>query len=201
MPRAILALAAALTAASAAAQGGPSFDCARADGSAQALVCADAALAALDRRLADRYAAALAVAKGLDAGAAEAEATLRAEQRGWIKGRDDCWKADDLRACVEDAYLRRIGLLTAMWMLDPPGETVFYQCGDSPADELAVIPFPGDPAAVRLERGDRVEPAVQTRAASGARYNGDFGVMFWSKGDEATLDWPPEAQGLTCRRR
>ena len=68
------------------AQEGPSFDCAKAGTSAEEMVCADADLARLDRLVADRYAAAMAAARGLDAGADEAEAELRAYQRGWIKG-------------------------------------------------------------------------------------------------------------------
>ncbi len=74
----------------------PAFDCAKARTSAEKLICEDADLAKLDRLVADRYAAALEATKALDTGSAEAENTLRANQRGWIKGRDDCWKAADL---------------------------------------------------------------------------------------------------------
>ena len=81
------------------AQDGPSFDCAKAQSAAEKLVCGDAELAALDRLLADRVAAALAAVRTLDAGAAEAEDELHAYQRGWVKGRDECWKVEDRRAC------------------------------------------------------------------------------------------------------
>jgi uncharacterized protein len=111
-------------------QEGPSFDCAKAESAAETLVCEDAGLAALDRLVADRYAAAFSVAGGLDAGAQQAVDELRAYQRGWIKGRDDCWKASDLRAsdlgaCVEAAYLRREGELVAQWLLEEPTGTAF----------------------------------------------------------------------------
>jgi uncharacterized protein len=33
---------------------------------------------------------------------------LKAHQRGWIKGRDDCWKADDEKKCMADEYRLRI---------------------------------------------------------------------------------------------
>ncbi len=84
MRRALALLALLLAAAAVQAQDGPSFDCDRAETVAEQLVCADPALAALDRRIAARYAAALDIVRGLDADAAEAEATLRAVQRGWI---------------------------------------------------------------------------------------------------------------------
>ena len=41
-----------------AAQEGPSFDCAKAESGAEKLICEDAGLARLDRRVAERYAAA-----------------------------------------------------------------------------------------------------------------------------------------------
>jgi uncharacterized protein len=191
---------AALVAGAAAAQEGPSFDCARAEGAAQGLVCSDAGLAALDRAMAGRYAAALAAARGLGAGAEDAAATLRAEQRGWIKGRDDCWKADDLRACVEDAYTRRDGLLAARWLLESPSATAVWTCGGNPADEIATTFFDTPRPSLRLERGDRTEVAVLAPAASGARYEGEFGVQFWEKGGEATIDWVG-GERLTCVRR
>ena len=36
---------------------------------------------------------------------------LKAEQRGWIKGRNDCWKSDDMRGCVANEYRYRINEL------------------------------------------------------------------------------------------
>ncbi|SDZ79549.1 MliC family protein [Rubrimonas cliftonensis] len=191
---ALLIFAAPFTAAAA-----PSFDCAKADGAAEELVCADADLAALDVALAARFSAAMAAARsGADADAAAAR--LRAEQRGWIKGRDACWKAADLRDCVEDAYTRRDAILAASWMLGDVGPPVFYQCGGNPADEIAVFFLDAPRRALRLERGDRIEAMAQTRSASGARYDGDFGAMFWEKGGEARLMLPPEPETV-CRRR
>ncbi|MEO0760602.1 MAG: MliC family protein [Pseudomonadota bacterium] len=171
-------------------QEGPSFDCARASSSAEELVCEDAALAALDQRLAARFGAALAAAEGLDAGAGEAVATLRAMQRGWIKGRDDCWKAVDLRICVEDAYLTREGELVAGWMLEAPTAVVAYACADNPADEVVAHFFATERPSVRLEYGDSIETGVLVPAASGSRYAAGFGRGLWVRGDEALLTWP-----------
>ena len=79
---------------------GPSFDCGKvAAGSVEELVCRDATLAAADRKLAEVYAAATAKAGN------EQPPVLKAEQGGWIKGRDECWKSDDERACAKsDRY-------------------------------------------------------------------------------------------------
>lgn len=77
---------------------GPTFDCAKASGSIEKMICADPELGALDRTLSAVYSAALSKA------ANERPPILKVEQRGWIKGRNDCWKADDKRACVVEAY-------------------------------------------------------------------------------------------------
>jgi len=74
------------TAAQAQAEG-RSLNCSQVQAEAERLVCSDAALAALDRELDAVYRAALAKARG------PLVRQLRQEQRGWIKGRNECWKA------------------------------------------------------------------------------------------------------------
>ena len=181
------------------AQEGPSFDCAKAGTSAEEMVCADADLARLDRLVADRYAAAMAAARGLDAGADEAEAELRAYQRGWIKGRDECWKADDQRACVQASYQRREAELVATWMLEEPTNTAFWTCGGNPANEVVTMFFDTDLPSLRFERGDSIDVGVLTRTASGARYDGSFGRFIWMKGNEATYRDPdPDGTEYQC---
>lgn len=187
----------ALSAMVAAAQDGPSFDCARAQSSAEELVCGDPELAALDRRVAERYAAALSATAAF-ADAAPAERTLRATQRGWIKGWDDCWKADDPRTCVETAYLIREGELVALYMLEKPVGIATWQCDGNPANEIVTYFYETELPSARFERGDTIDAAHQTRTASGARYEGSFGRWIWMKGNEATVDWPPD-EGMSCR--
>lgn len=84
--------------------GAPSFDCLKASGQVEKLICSDSELAGLDVELACLYKAALTKAAGQEL------KTLRAYQRGWIKGRNECWKAIgvSVRACVEASYRDRI---------------------------------------------------------------------------------------------
>ena len=178
------------------AQEGPSFDCGEAGSTAEEMICADAGLAALDRRVAGRYAAALEVAKGVGGAAAD---ELRAYQRGWIKGRDECWKAEDQRACVEGEYLRREAELVARWMLEAPFNTAVWACGGNPANEVVTMFFDTELPSVRFERGDSVDTGVQVMAASGARYEGNFGRSIWMKGDRATYREPdPDGTSYEC---
>ena len=192
-------LALSLAALPALAQDGPSFDCAKAGSSVEELICANADLARLDRLVADRYAAALTAIRALDAGAKEAEDTLRAYQRGWIGGRDDCWKSDDLRVCVEEAYLRREGELVAEWSLQEPTATAFWACDGNPANEVATLFFDTERPSVRFERGDTIDTGSLVRTASGSKYEGSFGRSIWIKGDEAIYrEADPDGSEMTC---
>ncbi|MDR6265645.1 MliC family protein [Roseobacter sp. N2S] len=182
------------------AQNGPSFDCAAAETTAEKLICQDPELAALDQLVADRYKAAITVIRGLDSGAKSAEEALHSYQRGWIGGRDDCWKTDDPRDCVAWNYKRREGQLVAQYLLETPSSTATWHCGDSPANEVETQFFDTAMPSVRIERGDRVTVGALTPAASGARYDADFGQFIWIKGDEAHYREPdPDGQDFSCK--
>ena len=88
-----------------AAKANPSFDCAKASHEVEELICKDAELADLDRSLADLYAVVLKNTP------ASEQKMLKAEQRGWVKGRNDCWKSSDQRGCVKSEYEVRISEL------------------------------------------------------------------------------------------
>ena len=83
----------------------PSFNCAKASHEVEELICKDAELADLDRSLADLYAVVLKNTP------ASEQKMLKAEQRGWVKGRNDCWKSSDERGCVKREYEARISEL------------------------------------------------------------------------------------------
>jgi len=182
---------------SAALAASPSFDCAKAESSADEAVCADAGLSALDRQLAEVFAAALSTAKSV-ADSATAVPELRATQRGWIKGRDDCWKASQgLAACLDQAYRDRIAELQAKWMLVAASKPVVFRCQDN-SEVVATFMASNLPSA-RLERGDTTKIALQRPTASGSKYVADFGSEIWIKGQEARVVWDQAAPPLTCR--
>ncbi len=95
-------LLAACTAAAAA-----SFDCTRATGRVERLVCADAGLSALDDELADAHA--------MQPQSGEAAARLRATQRAWLRTRDACadggapgWQHAMALTCEAEAVEERL---------------------------------------------------------------------------------------------
>ena len=178
------------------AQKGPSFDCAKASHEIEVLICKDEALAALDRKMAQTYAASIRVL-GKVADSREATRTLRAYQSGWSKGRNDCWKETDKRLCTETSYKRRIAELQAHYGLVKSSKPVFYACENNPSNEIVATFFETDPASVRLERGDQQTIGIAAPAATGVRYEADFGTYFWTKGDEALAEWPQGSE-LKC---
>jgi membrane-bound inhibitor of C-type lysozyme len=124
--------------------------------------------------------------------------SLRATQRGWIKGRDECWKADGLRDCVKSAYLTREAELVALWMFEEPSSVVSYSCGDNPVKEVTAFFFDTELPGIRLEYGDSIRSGWLVPAASGSKYATPFGGMFWTKGDNALFAWT-EGDEISCK--
>ena len=165
----------------------PSFDCSTSTGEFEQMVCKDPALAALDRQLADTLAQALAKATDKD--------TLQATQRGWIKGRDDCWKADDKPACVREAYIVRIVDLRIQHNLVVIPSAVEYRCDDNSKPFTATF-YNDEPRAALLTWGNDQAIVPAAPSASGARYAAD-GVEFWEHQGEARVDF--FGNKLTCK--
>jgi len=171
---------------------GPSFDCTKvAAGSIEAMICADRELTELDRRLASVYGQAAQKAGN------EHPPVFKAEQRGWIKGRNDCWKSDDRRRCVADSYVQRIAELQARYRLVGHIGPVTYHCDDHPKSEVVATFFQTNPPTLIAERGDQVSLMVQQPSASGARYQGR-NESLWEHHGEARITWGYGAPEMRC---
>lgn len=79
-----------------------------------------------------------------------------------------------------------------------PNNPVVYLCEDGPAIVAAFNSV--DPGTVRLKRGDSLVVATRVRTASGAKYEADSGITFWTKGDEAMVEWPQDNR-FNCKVR
>jgi uncharacterized protein len=177
--------------AAAGGQAGPAFDCSKASGRVETLVCEDDDLAALDRRMAGVYATAMKTWP------AEVAAEQKAVQRGWIKGRNDCWKADDVRGCVEYSYQTRIAevqIASGQLMAPTP---VGYTCkGAEGTPVFAAFYKETDPPSAVITVGDDQVTAFISPSGSGAKYTAP-NVEFWEHHGEATIDW--FGSELTCK--
>jgi uncharacterized protein len=96
----ILVASLALSPAAFAAQ--PSFTCTSQAKEVEKLICTDAELAAMDVTMARLYKRVLKNTPKAD------QQDLKAEQRGWLEGRNACWKAANHKACVKADYEARI---------------------------------------------------------------------------------------------
>lgn len=165
-----------------------SFDCDRARGQAQELVCGDAGLAAMDREVARL----------------SGQAIEPAAQAEWVQQRDTCDKADELRQCVMAAAVLKIHRLRQGSEAARAGDglsigPVAYSC-NGVAGTMSATFVNSEPGAVALEWGDQAIAIDQVVAASGARYEGRWNGQaygFWSKGKEATLTIPGKGD-LQC---
>ncbi len=161
----------------------PRFDCSKASGEVEKLICADARLAALDRQMAEVYEKAI---KGWPAAEIGKQKAL---QRGWIKGRNDCWKADDKRVCIEDSYRTRtveIRIQSGQLMAPAP---VGYQCkGEEHKPFMVTFYRETDPPSAVITFGDDQMIAFAAPAGSGAKYTA-ANVEFWEHHGDATVDW------------
>ena len=173
---------------------GPAFACDKVEkGSIAALVCQDAGLSALDRQLASVYAAASKRAVN------EQPPTLKAEQRGWIKGRDECWKSEDKRACVAESYQLRIVELQARYRLVESIGPVTWQCDGNPHNEVITTFFKTNPGTLIAERGDQRSLMTQQPSGSGTRYAG-HNESYWEHQGEATIVWGYGAPEMHCKK-
>lgn len=170
----------------------PSYDCSAARGIIETLICQDPALSALDRKMADVYAAAEHKASN------EFPMTLRPEQRGWVKGRNECWKSDDRTACVSESYRLRIAELQARYRLIEPLATVTYLCPGNA--EVVAVYFTTEPPTLIAERGDSVSLMYSQPSASGARYAGR-NESLWEHQGEALIQWGYAAPEELCKKQ
>ncbi len=161
----------------------PAFDCAGASGQVEQLICSDENLAALDQELARVYQSAQSALPQSELPA------LKVEQRGWIKGRNDCWKAADTLDCVTETYQTRIvELQIRSGELIAP-TAIAYNCGKDNAEPFYAAFYSGTvPASVVLTHGQDQVVAFIAPSGSGAKYVAS-GVEFWEHHGEALVYW------------
>lgn len=161
--------------------------------STEAMICGDQELSALDRKLSEVYAAASSKAVN------EHPPMLKTEQRGWIKGRNDCWKSDNERECVRNEYINRIAELQARYRLVSGHGPISFACDGNPANEVTITFFQTDPPTLIAERGDSVSLMYLQPSASGARYQGGDN-SFWEHQGEAMITWGFGAPQMRCKK-
>ncbi|WP_414828835.1 lysozyme inhibitor LprI family protein [Alteromonas sp. H39] len=168
----------------------PTFSCHDNSGQAEQAICQSASLAALDTWLEDTYMNALRTVDG------QQETSLKAMQRGWIKGRDACWQATDISHCVREQYIQRISELQAQYALVEPMAQTSLVC---PGERVYTVRFFNTPEpAMVIEGGPRPLLLWQMKAASGTRYEG-ANTLYWEHHGEAEFISGVGAESQVCR--
>lgn len=184
-----------------ASAGSPSFDCAKAGGRAEKIVCGDRELSTLDREAARLYAAALKSAEPKQA------AAMKADQAGWITLRNDCWLAQEMRGCIVAAYARRIHRLLEKHREASRAENALARgpfvlnCRKIDQPVTATL-IESNPPVGAIEWRN----AVHVGVADGDRFversdYGAEGVAFKIRGDEAQISLPDGRQFSCARQR
>ncbi|KAA0699850.1 DUF1311 domain-containing protein [Neorhizobium sp. P12A] len=180
----------------------PSFDCKKAEGQVQELVCGDAQLSALDREVTRLF----ALAQDGKPKASDRKA-LAASQQNWMKARENCASATEMHDCVVAGYLKHImelrGIYPVARSADKKGISLgpdTVTCEGLPAPMTVVFANTQTPLAY-LSWADRALVTKLGPTGSGARYiatSGDSETVFWIKGRGAMFTLP-DGKTHQCR--
>jgi uncharacterized protein len=168
----------------------PTFDCSKASSEIETLICNDAELAALDHKMDAVFKR--AVAKNTGAELKE----LTAYQRGWIRGRNDCWKAQDKKQCVIESYnVRMVELQITNGLVMAPTAVGFVCNDDASVPFFATFYNELNPPAAVITYGSDQTIAIAAPAASGSRYIAQ-NMEYWEHQGQANVEW--HGTKLTC---
>lgn len=74
----------------------------------------------------------------------------------------------------------------------------YWSCQDDLSRRMTVIYLDTDPPTAIIERDSTRVTATLQKSASGSKYAAPGGVLFWIKGSEATVQWPPARTSFQC---
>jgi uncharacterized protein len=158
-------------------------------GTVDQLICSDPELLKQDQQLAEVYQQALLKAVN------EKPPMLKAEQRGWVKGKAECWKEEDKKGCASTLYIQRIAELQARYELVPIRKKVLLSCENNPANEISVRYYPTTPATLIADYGDQVslmyQQADQSYVGRNEKLSEQNGIF--------TVQWGYEAPLISCK--
>ena len=94
------------------------------------------------------------------------------------------------RPCALHSYKTRIAILGAKYGFAPIATGTFvFACDDAAKTSFYATFFNTDPPTMNLVSRppvpEKAETLVEGMSGSGARYEGDGGIVFWNKGNDA----------------
>lgn len=119
---------------------------------------------------------------------------VAAQQHQWEARRDACRQDQDVKMCLELAYMERIGQLQTQFGLVAADGPIQYQCGDQ---VLQLTYHATNPPLVEVVKGEQHRLAWMRPTDNGVDYHGDVTVHEYRGGADITWD----QQTLQCRQR
>jgi uncharacterized protein len=170
-----------------AARAQPSFDCAKVKAECtEAMICGDAELSAMDREVDRLYRKIKSQTSGEDF------RSIQAFQRGWIKGRNESWKATDPRQFIFDSYQERIAMLSIQAGEVTVPEPVTYKCAGGEFEQLTAVYYDTKPPVgvfTRVPGGDFPQYITTGWPDDGAIHYNIGGLDFVERDGIAELNW------------
>ncbi|MBS0322053.1 MAG: MliC family protein [Proteobacteria bacterium] len=174
----------------------PAAAATRKPGSVQALVCGDAQLLALDRKLG----AVIVASQKREPSTAVLPQTIALVQKQWLEDRDACATAPNTYNCVRGLYRARIAELQGQYRLVPAHGPFRFACTGAEAGPLVITFFDTDPPSASMETERRTDLLFVAPSGSGARYVGGEGVQYWEHQGVATVTWGEPGKEAACTR-
>jgi uncharacterized protein len=178
----------------------PSFDCSTVKlNPTEKAICSSPLLSALDAETTKLYA--LAVAPN-----ASAAAEVRRAQAAFDGRRTACTERANATTCLRNAYVARIEAIRQRSPEARRAEGIVfgpfaYRCAGIDGDVTAMFVNTTPTGLLALDWGKVSKVLDQAMSADGARYTGNGGTSFWSKGRGATFV-PQRGQGaIQCMQQ
>ncbi|MFY8273369.1 MliC family protein [Pseudoalteromonas sp. SSDWG2] len=168
----------------------PSFHCNAVSNQVQKTICNNEQLAQLDKQLDVVYHAALKTVINN-----QEVITLKATQRGWAKGRDECWKAQNINHCVESSYQQRIDNLRLTYDLLKPYKQESYQCV---GQTITVQYYDTSVPRVKVSDGMNVWLMQQIQSEVGKKYTGRNESLWVQDEHSAVMQWKYNGPRIKC---
>ena len=189
----------------------PVFNCDGVKPMVEQMICKDMDLMIFDHTLNNVYKSSLEAVSKLTSKKDKkaAKSRLVAIQRGWIKGRNDCWKEQEkAQSCVTLSYLQRIVTLQAEWGLVRENKQIIrFVCENDDRNEFYATYLNLILPVVIVERGDSRDVFIENIASqkteandnkiNGRYFSGTFGNQLTFFETAATLRWRNEK--FDCR--
>lgn len=165
----------------------PSFDCSNVrEQSAEAIICNDKELSEMDREVDRLY-------NKIKSQTTQSDfKNIKAYQHGWIKGRNESWKAENPREHIFQSYQRRIAVLKVQAGEMEAPKPLVYQCTGGEFDTLTVSLYETNPPVgvfTRTPGGDWPQYIATGFDDQGSIHYNTGGLDFVDRDGHVDLNW------------